>query len=653
MTFGERRRRADIKQILADMEQLESAFLTNSEGLLEKRQTLLKKRLAKLLPQLEAMYEAGEVEDVERLLETMKIPSSKEWAKHLTSLMDSSAKAGVLRAHLEMLRLKELYEFAEGDWSVDVNTGGYDFEVTFPPEAEAWIKNRGYEIGVITDETIRERIREATLKNLKTGKRGSDLTGEINAVTEAWVNINHAETIARTETAKMYNAGRLARWLDPETNGFVVALQYDAIVDMRTTDLCRSLDGKIVAISNSSAIAELTPPNHYRCRATWLPVTKYEDFIDDFPADAKAQAGFDFQAPLPALIKDKKVSLVKPVKKVHPSLVTDPLIIRNLDDADFKIAIGNITDRDMKYFLIKERAEQMVISNKVLEVKNLDLNFKGGTFTDNKARFKMHPDGEEFMFRLNHDNEIPAYELMEKLTGMTDLKEFDSVVDKFIAEHDGKLYYTSAMQALKDAKKRGLTGVTFNGLPEVKDRTPEVAKLLTYKKPANTANYRNATELKAQIEESEKWLAKYVDNKLAPTTPMVIRFKHDNPRAYASPAKSEIHIGKRAAKGTMTHEAGHLMHTYNKPVEEMVETFFMRRTKNMTIAKDALYGEPNYPDNFYSAYVGRVYGWENKGTYGQEVLSMGIQAMQVDPVKFYRDDKEHFLFTFAILGGLF
>ena len=91
----------------------------------------------------------------------------------------------------------------------------------------------------------------------------------------------------------------------------------------------------------------------------------------------------------------------------------------------------------------------------------------------------------------------------------------------------------------------------------------------------------------------------------------------------------------------------------------------MQRTKNLSIPWSKRHGEDVIPDDFFNSYIGRIYGWEKKNNeilkkqgsglrmYGQEVLSMGLQAMYENPMKFYKDDKEHFLLTYAILRGLF
>jgi SPP1 gp7 family putative phage head morphogenesis protein len=74
---------------------------------------------------------------------------------------------------------------------------------------------------------------------------------------------NRAEGIARTETTFAYNAGRLDTY---QRSGLVYAVQYMAISDDRTCEICLSCNGLVVLLSDVAAIARIMPPRHSRCR---------------------------------------------------------------------------------------------------------------------------------------------------------------------------------------------------------------------------------------------------------------------------------------------------------------------------------------------------------------------------------------------------
>lgn len=652
VTFGERRKRADSKQIVADMDALESSFLKTTQKLNEKRRGQLKKRLTKLLPELEKKFDSGEVEDVERILETLKMPSSREWYKATSSLIDSSARTGVLRAHFELQKLRGLYEFNE----VSIKEGANSFKVVFPAEAEDFVKQYGYQIGVITEETSRQRIRDSVMDSLHEGTRGRDLTQKIFDTTDTWVSQTHAETIARTETAKMYNAGRVARYTDPAQDGFVEALQYDSIVDTRTTDLCEGLNGKVIDINDSGTIAKMTPPNHFRCRATWVAVSRYEEWQDDFPRGEDAQEGFEFESPLPALLKgsNAKEPLVQPVKPVPTSnakSITDPLLIRNLDDDGFREAIGNITDEKMKYYLVKERSEQIALNSNMIEVSRGIPQFKGGIYNDDSVRFQLSPNAKYFKFQASQTVQFEMDDLFKLMAkDPTNQSHINKAIDAFVAKNSGDRAFIIANKQLLEAKRLGVVDVKFNGFVTHK-MTKEAEDLIKFKMPARlTPTYKKDLVIQANKESAEKFLLANLHPKLAPSHGIEFKYNGRTRRAFAR--GNTINLGPRTGAEVIVHEAGHVIHD-NKEIQKLVNTFFRERTEDLKMGSSSLMGEKVIRDDFYHPYIGRIYGWEGKEMFGQEVLSMGLQAMYENPAKFYREDKEHFMLINAIMGGLF
>lgn len=274
-------------------------------------------RIEKAIPELLEAHEKGDTEEVNGILATLKMPSSKEWHKGIKKLVHSSVKAGILRAHYELQKLKDYYNFAEEEDELEtweVISAGYGYEVVLPEKAIEFIRYYSYQLGVITEETVLRRLREELEKGLEEGLPPKEMTKRVQAVATTWMSEQHAQTIARTETSKFYNAGRLARWSDPDVDGFVEALQYDAIIDRRTTDFCKHVDGKTIAITNQAKINEYTPPNHFQCRATWLPVTRYEEWVDDFETPEQQDKGFTYENPTPFLLAGKSQPLVQAKK---------------------------------------------------------------------------------------------------------------------------------------------------------------------------------------------------------------------------------------------------------------------------------------------------------------------------------------------------
>ena len=66
-------------------------------------------------------------------------------------------------------------------------------------------------------------------------------------------------------------------------------MEYSAIMDSRTTEVCSGLDGKIFKMSDPQ-LDNLRPPNHYNCRSVLVPVTVFDD-VDESAFVTPSMAG--------------------------------------------------------------------------------------------------------------------------------------------------------------------------------------------------------------------------------------------------------------------------------------------------------------------------------------------------------------------------
>lgn len=122
-------------------------------------------------------------------------------------------------------------------------------------------------------------VRSAVLKGVEDGLSQAEifklLREELTSQSDNWIN-----TTIRTNTTKVYNAGRKTFWdTDKLASSIIEAYQYSAILDSRTTEVCLSLDGKI--FNKGELTNRITPPLHLNCRSLLVPVTRFEDFESD------------------------------------------------------------------------------------------------------------------------------------------------------------------------------------------------------------------------------------------------------------------------------------------------------------------------------------------------------------------------------------
>jgi len=104
-------------------------------------------------------------------------------------------------------------------------------------------------------------------------------------------------TITRTGTFDAINTARQEYFNDPSLGGFVVGFEYSAILDDRTTQICRHLDDDDRGNHSKKwyeSNASFTPPNHYNCRSLLIPVTTADEetFVEGGEPEMQPQEGF-------------------------------------------------------------------------------------------------------------------------------------------------------------------------------------------------------------------------------------------------------------------------------------------------------------------------------------------------------------------------
>lgn len=124
------------------------------------------------------------------------------------------------------------------------------------------------------------------------------------------INPQHRiDTMIRTNVYEAMNEARFNYFNDPELEGFVEALEYSAILDGRTTELCRHLDGKVMAADNPKW-NEFRPPNHHNCRSLLIPITAIDDPWKESRISKKWRPPEGFGGPIGSEL-NKTVSLAR------------------------------------------------------------------------------------------------------------------------------------------------------------------------------------------------------------------------------------------------------------------------------------------------------------------------------------------------------
>ena len=121
--------------------------------------------------------------------------------------------------------------------------------------------------------------RNMLLRGIKDGLSEGELVKLLKEKMGDQTEVFIAQTV-RTKTTEIYNAARKTFYdTDPIAREIIEAFQYSAIMDSRTSDVCRYLDGKIFL--KGELTDRITPPLHNWCRSVLVPITRYEDYKSD------------------------------------------------------------------------------------------------------------------------------------------------------------------------------------------------------------------------------------------------------------------------------------------------------------------------------------------------------------------------------------
>ena len=174
-------------------------------------------------------------------------------------------------------------------------------------KVRAWRAKKTLELsGNMSAQTlwVTDSIKDDVLKNVKqtimagvmNGAAKSDIMQNIGDVFEKYVQRSGVSNkaladapslgrVVRTNITRAQNVARRQVFSDPEVKQLFPALQYWAIIDDVTTEVCKALHKRIYA-TDDPIWNNITPPNHHNCRSTIIPIglsrvpKKYSDPYD-------------------------------------------------------------------------------------------------------------------------------------------------------------------------------------------------------------------------------------------------------------------------------------------------------------------------------------------------------------------------------------
>jgi len=238
---GDYYKKVDFKAIANKLDDYDQSIKDEVEG-------LIRKQFADLYDQIEKKKILTS-QKVERI-DDLKLKDLKALKQALKSSFMGIYKDGQTQAQAELYK---------SEFRAPITSEKF-LEVL---EAETFAYVGDYEYKIL------QKVRNELVAAIKDGR---SLASVIDVLDDSGKSLARSslERFARTKHTEVLNKGRLEFF---EDSGVVAAYQYSAILDDRTSEICRGLHGKIFK-SGEQPI----PPMHFNCRSTLIPITKYEAF---------------------------------------------------------------------------------------------------------------------------------------------------------------------------------------------------------------------------------------------------------------------------------------------------------------------------------------------------------------------------------------
>jgi len=154
-----------------------------------------------------------------------------------------------------------------------------------PEQALAWYRQYALKLARVQDLGVLDDVKAAVTRGVREGLPTDDVMKLIGERLD--VAKSRLETIARTESMKIYNAGRLL-----QTQGLgdaVAAYEVHSITDFRLCEICRLYAGRVFPAGQLQGNA---PPYHFACRCCLAAIFSFEQWEGNLPAGAMPLPGF-------------------------------------------------------------------------------------------------------------------------------------------------------------------------------------------------------------------------------------------------------------------------------------------------------------------------------------------------------------------------
>lgn len=439
-------------------------------------------------------------------------------------------------------------------------------------------------------------------------------------VRETLRNDAHAETVFRNAAQRAYNAGRWQQMNEPDVAQFRPYFMYDAVLDSRTTELCRSLDSTILPADHPFWQTHV-PPLHHRCRASIRNLRQREAErrgITEQPPTLDPHEGFGL-APEPG----KDIWTPDPAKH-------DAGLVRELER---KKAERDAREREAPPPTPRPRRQRRPRVNPKHEPK---------TWLNDYERYGAAALPMAYGRALNE-------RMLDRPWGETiaRIKELNAAGHPMF---DGAPISQLERLFSKRSKPRNLLVPTWaRNYAIIAEHTLSIDPGNRDLRKEFTIAFRG-TNLDKALTFWETMADKSV------RFPPGVRIEETTERAHYIPETNTVRVNLDSPVAEIAHEIGHAAEVGTAGVYSSSLAFRSARAagNNLRSLRE-MTGNPNFwehevawEDRFYDPYVGKDYQGSAEAT---EVLTVGVQSMVEAYGRFVATDSEHFLLTLGQLAN--
>ena len=224
------------------------------------------------------------------------------------------------------------------------------WDAVIPVEAVSFLDNYVPKLAGNLRESVLEKTRDVLRQSMLDG---STLQERMKALRESSLELSRMtdrriEAIARTEITRADTYGRL---ISMKRDDEVIGVEFSAILDDRTTDICESRNGLIMRLDDPR-LPENTPPCHVQCRSMLLPLTVY-----DYPDGLLTSHEFD-EAPISQQRPDD-ITTLKEILHLEPEPSSMIETVKNILDSEAEKEIPDEKKSSQVYEAMKELGKQL------------------------------------------------------------------------------------------------------------------------------------------------------------------------------------------------------------------------------------------------------------------------------------------------------